>query len=191
MAKIQDIDIPHLEFAEAAAPSTPASGIVRLYAKTDGSLYSKDDAGTETVVTGGGGSTLGAWTSYTPTWTGSGGNPTIGDGTLQGYYKALDSSTYLVQISLVLGSTTNIGSGTYSFALPATAAAAPGRQVFAGYFLDAGTAFYVASGQIVASTATVALVVIADSGGTRIWTSGNPNVLGATDELVLGGILKV
>jgi hypothetical protein len=54
MAKIQDIDIPHLEFAEAAAPGTPASGIVRIYAKTDGLLYSKDDAGTETVVTGGG-----------------------------------------------------------------------------------------------------------------------------------------
>lgn len=55
MAKIQDIDIPHLEFAEAAAPGTPASGIVRIYAKTDGLLYSKDDAGVETVVTGGGG----------------------------------------------------------------------------------------------------------------------------------------
>lgn len=55
MARIQDIDIPHLEFGEAAAPGTPASGIVRLYAKTDGLLYSKDDAGAETVVTGGGG----------------------------------------------------------------------------------------------------------------------------------------
>lgn len=52
MAKIQDVDIPHLEFAEAAAPGTPAAGIVRLYAKTDGLLYSKDDAGAETGVTG-------------------------------------------------------------------------------------------------------------------------------------------
>lgn len=40
---------------EIAAPSTPASGKVVLYAKSDGLLYSKDDAGTETVVTGGGG----------------------------------------------------------------------------------------------------------------------------------------
>ena len=55
MAKIQDIDIPYLEFAEAAAPGTPASGIVRIYAKTDGSLYQKDDAGTETGLAGGGG----------------------------------------------------------------------------------------------------------------------------------------
>lgn len=40
---------------EIAAPSTPAAGKVVLYAKSDGLLYSKDDAGTETVVTGGGG----------------------------------------------------------------------------------------------------------------------------------------
>lgn len=55
MAKIQDIDIPYLEFAEAAAPGTPASGVVRIYAKTDGSLYQKDDAGLETGLAGGGG----------------------------------------------------------------------------------------------------------------------------------------
>lgn len=55
MAKIQDIDIPYLEFAEAAAPGTPAAGIVRQYAKTDGLLYQKDDAGTETALGGGGG----------------------------------------------------------------------------------------------------------------------------------------
>lgn len=44
-----------IPFAEAAAPSTPASGKVVLYAKTDGLLYSKDDAGTETLVSGGAG----------------------------------------------------------------------------------------------------------------------------------------
>lgn len=41
---------------EMAAPATPAAGKVSFYAKSDGLLYSKDDAGTETVVTGGGGS---------------------------------------------------------------------------------------------------------------------------------------
>ncbi len=38
--------------AEVSAPSTPASGKVALYAKTDGLLYAKDDAGTETSLTG-------------------------------------------------------------------------------------------------------------------------------------------
>lgn len=42
---------------EISAPSTPASGTVHIYAKSDGHLYIKDDAGTETdLTTGGGGS---------------------------------------------------------------------------------------------------------------------------------------
>ena len=39
--------ITKLTFVEAAAPGTPPSGHVYLYAKTDGRLYSKDDAGVE------------------------------------------------------------------------------------------------------------------------------------------------
>ena len=37
----------YLDAVEAAAPSTPPSGEVRIYAKTDGRIYSKDDAGVE------------------------------------------------------------------------------------------------------------------------------------------------
>lgn len=35
---------------EGTAPSTPSSGKVSVYAKTDGQIYSKDDAGTETKL---------------------------------------------------------------------------------------------------------------------------------------------
>lgn len=45
-----------IDYNEGAAPATPAASKVRLYAKTDGLLYSKDDAGTETLVSGGAGS---------------------------------------------------------------------------------------------------------------------------------------
>lgn len=38
------------DFTEIASPATPASGTVRLYAKADGTMYSKDDAGTETPL---------------------------------------------------------------------------------------------------------------------------------------------
>ncbi len=55
MARIQDIDIPYLEFGEAAAPGTPAAAVSRLYVKSDGLFYSKDDAGVETLVSGGAG----------------------------------------------------------------------------------------------------------------------------------------
>lgn len=40
---------------EIVAPSTPVSGKVVVYAKADGLLYSKDDAGTETLVSSGAG----------------------------------------------------------------------------------------------------------------------------------------
>lgn len=44
-----------IPFTEAAAPSTPAAGKVVVYAKADGLMYSKDDAGTETLMSGGAG----------------------------------------------------------------------------------------------------------------------------------------
>ena len=44
-----------IPFQEAAAPSTPASTKVVIYAKSDGLMYSKDDAGTETLMSGGAG----------------------------------------------------------------------------------------------------------------------------------------
>lgn len=43
-----------IDFDEGAAPATPAAGKVRVYAKTDGLPYSKDDAGSETAMAGGG-----------------------------------------------------------------------------------------------------------------------------------------
>lgn len=55
MAKLSGITTPSLTYDEGAAPSTPAAGKVILYAKSDGLLYSKDDAGTETLVSGGAG----------------------------------------------------------------------------------------------------------------------------------------
>jgi hypothetical protein len=52
VAKIETSD--HVEVMEIAAPSTPSTGKVAVYAKTDGKLYIKDDAGTETDLTTGG-----------------------------------------------------------------------------------------------------------------------------------------
>lgn len=45
----------YIDFDEASAPATPAAGSVRTYAKTDGLMYQKDDAGVETSMGGGGG----------------------------------------------------------------------------------------------------------------------------------------
>lgn len=49
-------DAIKIPFTEAAAPSTPSAGKVVIYAKTNGLMYSKDDAGTETLMSAGGSS---------------------------------------------------------------------------------------------------------------------------------------
>ena len=55
MAIASDNQFPKLILVEGAAPATPSAGEVKLYAKADGLLYSKDDAGAETLVSGGAG----------------------------------------------------------------------------------------------------------------------------------------
>lgn len=57
------------------------------------------------------------WTSYTPTWTGSITNPTLGNGTLVGRYTLIGKTCH-VAIQLTIGSTTNVGAGTYLFGVP-------------------------------------------------------------------------
>jgi len=57
-----------IEYAEVAAPSTPAAAKVVTYAKSDGLVYSKDDAGVETLMSSGpaagGGTDLHPGTSF-------------------------------------------------------------------------------------------------------------------------------
>jgi hypothetical protein len=53
MTQIEDNQSPYLTFAESAAPGTPASGLGVLYVKADGKVYFKNDAGVESVLTGG------------------------------------------------------------------------------------------------------------------------------------------
>lgn len=53
--KASDNAFPKLILAEGAAPAVPDSGTVKVYAKTDGLVYSMDDAGVETPLSGGGG----------------------------------------------------------------------------------------------------------------------------------------
>lgn len=60
--------------SEGSAAATPSTGKVALYAKTDGLLYSKDDAGVETPVAGltsaDIGSTIQAYDADLTTWAG-------------------------------------------------------------------------------------------------------------------------
>ncbi|MFI0825731.1 hypothetical protein ACH4Q7_14885 [Streptomyces roseolus] len=71
---------------------------------------------------------LAAWTSYTPSWTASTTNPVLGNGTLVGRHKRIGRTVH-VHIDLAIGSTTTLGSGSWSFTLPVQAAASGGNRV--------------------------------------------------------------
>jgi hypothetical protein len=68
VTKASENEFPLVTFAESSPPGTPSSGLGVVYEKTDGKLYFKNDAGTETELTagGGGGSALLGLTAYAP-----------------------------------------------------------------------------------------------------------------------------
>lgn len=188
MANIETLLADTRYFAEAAAPGTPSTGQAVIYVKTDGKLYLKDDAGTETDLTAAGAS-LGAWTAYTPTWTAAGGTTTIGNGTLTGRYKALDSKTYCIQITLTWGSTTSTTGTTWGFSLPAGLTSQTGvTQILAGHIADAGTDHKLAVGKIGAGATTIAEVV--PEGGNTV-TNASPMTWANGDQLNLTGVIEV
>ena len=57
------------------------------------------------------------WTDYVPAWTASTTNPTLGNGTIVGRYKQRGKVVHF-QIWINGGTTTNWGSGSYTFGLP-------------------------------------------------------------------------
>ncbi len=99
-------------FTEGAAPSTPAANKVAVYAKADGRMYSKDDAGVESALT--------AATVATPTATGT---VTSYFSTIQSAIKTVSSADYTVLTldgyQTVLVTT---GSSTRAITLPAASA---------------------------------------------------------------------
>lgn len=59
----------------------------------------------------------GVWVAYTPSWTSSGTTPTLGNGTLTGSWTQIDKTVH-GRIKLTIGSTTNGGTGAWSFSVP-------------------------------------------------------------------------
>lgn len=82
---------------------------------------------------------FGAWTTYTPTWTGSTTNPVLGNGTLTGRYMKIGRTVW-AEVFLQPGGTTTFGSGTYLFSAPFTKAAS-GTESVGGARLSAGSVY--------------------------------------------------
>jgi len=79
--------------------------------------------------------------AFTPSWKATTTNPTIGNGTLSGFYTRTGSRIHL-SISMLAGSTTSFGTGTWYFSLPAPAKSRFGGTISAE---DSGSAYYYGS----------------------------------------------
>lgn len=99
-----------------------------------------------------------AWASYTPAWTASTTNPTLGNGTLVGRYKQIGKTVHFT-LKLTVGSTTTVGSGLYSWSLPVAASGSLVDTQCPAYFFDTSAAataqHYLGMGLIQAGGTTV------------------------------------
>ena len=68
------------------------------------------------------------WIAYSPTWSGSGTAPTIGNGTIAGRYKKVGKTVFL-NVKLTMGSTSTFGTGVWNFTLPSGLPAQSGSSV--------------------------------------------------------------
>lgn len=132
-----------------------------------------------------------AWTSYTPSWTASTTNPTIGNGSLTGAY--LQAGKLIAFRARVLfGTTTTAGSGNYSLSLP-VAARSSHRWSFNGIVFDASgpSLLPILTGDLGGSS--VALLCHGTTAGsfTRNLQHNVPiSAWAAGDEITLSGIYE-
>jgi len=120
-----------------------------------------------------------AWESYTPTWTASTTNPTIGNGFIEGRYCQIQTLV-IVSAYVIPGSTTNYGSGNYRVSLPIDAKGTNAPIGFAG-LLDASASYVGYTGFATRVSATTAEFRIGN--GSGIWSPSVPIPLAQSDQM--------
>ena len=116
---------------------------------------------------------------YTPTWGGSGGTPSIGNGSISGSY-VRRGGLCAVTIQLIIGATTNFNTAiAWTFSLPYTASRAESGSA---YILDTGTTHIVGVTRTVGGDAFCKVYTTAAGGGIGYLI---PMTWAVGDELVL------
>jgi hypothetical protein len=141
------------------------------------------------------------WLTYTPAWTATTTNPTLGNGTIAGrYYK----TGHLICFSIYLagGSTTTGGSGNYSLSLPVTPLASGTFVVgsYSGTLDHSGVAPGNIAGSVVAGSTAIGgpgtvgpayIPVAVGTSGVVQWSAGNPFAIsGANFVLHIAGMYE-
>lgn len=172
----------------SANNSTPASGSVSLFAKTDNKLYLKTAAGVETDLTSIEDS---SWIPYTVSWTSETGTPpSLGNGTIVGKYRKI-GKTVFVNIKWTAGSSTTYGDSgaAWLFSLPINAKT-PESIVLPVAILDNGSAWYqgTAIGTYAGAVDKTAIIVNSSTPASVSISNGTPVATWAnSDAIMIGG----
>lgn len=130
-----------------------------------------------------------AWTAYTPTWTGTTTNPTLGNGSFAGSAWLRIGKTVLFRIVLTMGSTTTYGSGQWVLTPPvAPVGGATVRVPNPADYYDTGNnaypgyaAFFTGGNLYLYCDPTTA------GGASRAVGAAAPFTFGAGDQVVING----
>lgn len=102
-----------------------------------------------------------AWTAYTPTWTGTTGNPTLGNASVSAAYRQVGKTVdYRGQINI--GSTTVLGSGFWEISWPVppiSSAGTFGRLMGSAFVLDTSSSATWAAAVVSASATALRIAV--------------------------------
>lgn len=128
-----------------------------------------------------------AWDTYTPTWTGIGSNPSLGNGTKVGRYLRVGQTVdFLIEITA--GSTTAFGSGQWQVTLPVVASGR--RWIFEANAYDntANDDFpVVAVWSVAGSLLNLKCEPTTAGNALRSVTTNNPFTWGNSDKLTISG----
>jgi len=121
------------------------------------------------------------WTSFTPTWGAATTNPALGNGSLIGWYTKVNKLVH-VQINLTIGSTSTMGSGRWTFALPVAAAI---QTILPAVAIDvSATTRYAVNAWVTTGTGVFS---IATGGGANGVSSTVPFTWATDDALLIAG----
>ena len=124
-----------------------------------------------------------SWSTYTPTWGGTS-DPAIGNGVLSGRYMRV-GKTITANITIVMGSTTTYGSGTWTLSLPVASVFTTTTYVNLGSVSMRDTSASANStGVAILANQTTAQMVVGSSNAfvstTAPWTWANGDTLSVT-----------
>lgn len=134
-----------------------------------------------------------ASTAFTPTWTGSGSNPAIGNGALNCGYKVAGNRLW-ISYRITMGTTTTYGSGTYTLGIPAGLTISTGRWMLNGNARDdsASGALYPVFGLASAGNSFVLRTLPTSAGGSMPGVTATvPFTLANLDEIFIAGEVEL